>query len=137
MGDSAWRSKGSLIVAWIATCLAILAAVWPGMESFAEGTRAEYDPTVALTAVTAIGLVWYTYITSQTLFHGRLTWEAAQARAADDARDRRESSATAVLAELLHLTARLRNLGEHQGAVIPSSWIATRRPPGGESRPAD
>ena len=106
MGETAQRNKGSLILAWIATGLATLAAVWPGIEAFAEGTRADYDPTIALTALTAIGLVWYTYITSQTLFHGRVTWETAQARAADEARERRESSATAVLAELLHSPTR-------------------------------
>ena len=66
--------------------------------------RAQYDPLVALTTVSVIGLAWYTYFTRQAIVE-------PLAREEERVGERRAALATAVLSELSTLMARLRRLG--------------------------
>jgi hypothetical protein len=90
---------------------------WSGLSALLQGTSAAYEPMVALTSVTVVGLVWYTYFTRQTLEHAR------QSRVQDENRHR-ESMATAMLAEMHGLTARLKNLSSHGPSAGTAEFIS-------------
>lgn len=87
-------------VAWSASVLAVIFGLAPAFSG-----PAEFDPIIALTVLTVLGLVWYTYFTRQTLEHSRQT-------AVDTVKVRKRALSTAVLAELWGVTARLRVLRE-------------------------
>jgi hypothetical protein len=92
------NSPAPLVVAWLATG----AAAGFGVATRLVG-RATFDPIVALTSASVIGLAWYTYFTRKGI---------VDAGARDDARtdERRKSVATALLAELSSTVGRVRNL---------------------------
>jgi hypothetical protein len=86
--------------------------------------RTDYDPTLAITTLAVIGAAVLAYFARETLLaqwealdytrkHDREVREAADIQQAQDLSRRRANLATAVLAELAFLTARLRNAFEH------------------------
>jgi hypothetical protein len=106
------RSRAPLVVTWIAT---VVSAAF-GLAG-AVGGSGTFDPVVALATVTAIGVAWYTYFTRQGI---------AEARARDEhsLRERRTSVATAVLAELANVTARLQNLRRFGASEATRDFVA-------------
>jgi len=100
--------RPAYLVAWLATAGTIVLATWPAMAS--QGSV--YDPSIALTALTVVGLVWYTYFTRESLEHSRNQFMTQRRMANEEAIRYRESLATAVLAELLPLLPRTRSFVE-------------------------
>ncbi len=96
--------------------MAVLLAVWPALSA-GLGETATYDPLVALTSLTAVALVWYTFFTHQTLEHARRTALEQSQRLADERTRQRQSIATAVLAELRTVCGRLATI-RSQGPTV-------------------
>jgi hypothetical protein len=109
-----------LWLARLATGIAILLAFWNALRP--GGENVVYSPTVALTCLTGIAIIWYTYFTWQTLEHARSAVQLENNRIAADRKQRRESLATALLYELKWVG----QLCEH----VIKSWR-----PGGPSMP--
>lgn len=106
-------SRAPLALAWLATVLAIVLALIPA----AIFRRAQYDPLVALTAATVIGLAWYTYFTRQGIVEVRTREERGALQS-------RRAVATAVLAELANTLPRLCEIA-HGGDAEGSLAVAT------------
>lgn len=111
------------VLAASATALAILFAIWPALASGFGKDAAAYDPIVALTSLTAVGLIWYTYFTYQTLDHARRSALELSERIEADRTRQRQSLATAVLAELQVVCARLETI-RSQGPTTAPEIIA-------------
>ncbi len=111
-------------MAWTATAAACAFGVWDGVGAILTGAGAALDPVLALTSITVIGLVWYTYFTRETLEHARASNADDRQRSKDRERLERESLATAVLAELFGITARLANLATKGPSAATSRFIS-------------
>jgi len=98
-GDGSVSSQVPLALAWLATVLAFVLAVAP----VAIFRHVQYDPLIALTAATVIGLAWYTYFTRQGIV-------GARAREEERFVQSRRAVATAVLAELANSLPRLSDI---------------------------
>jgi hypothetical protein len=94
-----------LALAYLASAAAALFATAPRIAG-----PAVYNPMVALTALTAIALVWYTYSM-------RWTVEKVAEREAQTISRRRVSSCTAMLADLARVVSRLKVMTQ-TGAVM-------------------
>lgn len=105
-----------LVLAWAATIAAVLSSVWIAFRP-PRGAIAAYDPIVALTMLSVVAIVWYTYLTRETLEHARASEERSREQ-------QRKALATAVLAELWSVIARLRVL-RNQGPGQMSPEILT------------
>lgn len=92
-----------LVTAWLATITTIVLALLPSVIQLRAGYETLYSPTIALTAVTVMAVIWYTYFTQQTLEHARRTSKNSIDR-------QRRSLCTAVLSELRDLAPRLKNV---------------------------
>jgi hypothetical protein len=104
-------SVAPLVVTWIAS----IASVGLGIGARLFGA-ATYDPVIALTTVSAVGLAWYTYFTRKGIVDAAMRAEAQLI-------ERRTSIATAVLAELASLTARLKNLHDEGPSAAKPEFV--------------
>lgn len=101
------KRRTAALLAWSATFLSCLFALGNWISARFVSSMVRFDPTVALTALTVVGLSWYTYFTYETLEHARGTAQEREKQEAEDLKRERESLATAVLAELRETSARL------------------------------
>jgi hypothetical protein len=105
-------SRASAIASWCFTVIAVTLAVLPGLLF----RRAEYDPIVALTMLTVVGVVWYTYFTRQAL--------RVPAALNDEKNDKlRRAIATAVLFELAGVTERLKTVVANGPSGQPDDFL--------------
>ena len=96
IGPSRW----SQAIATVGTLAAVLAASWRGVTSeLAHGTGTSVDPTLALSALTVIGLVWYTHYTRESLRQLRHSYQHLEEEKLSDAKQQRESIAFAISIE--------------------------------------
>ena len=107
------RNRAPLVFAWVATAASAFCAVLPAVIG-----RATYDPLVALAAVSAVALVWYTYFTREGIEDARLRQNEEEER-------KRQSLATAVLAELARLIPRLQRIYESGSSAATPEFISS------------
>jgi hypothetical protein len=96
-----WATK----LAWAASFAALLAAV---ASAFLDGPHnVAYDASVALAALNAVVVVWYTFLTRRAFDIPRQIAEDERRSSEEHDRLEREAAATALLVELHVLTGRL------------------------------
>lgn len=102
-----------LYVTWAATAASVVLGVLP---LALRGSRS-YDPMVALGVAGSIGLAWYTYFTRQGVVD-------AQSREDRSRTEQRSGLATAVLAELQVVVARLHAVAQHGASAATADFIS-------------
>jgi hypothetical protein len=109
--------SGAEVIFLTASFFTLVFAFWDCLPIGRKAGRPVYDPMVALTAMTVIALIAYTYFTRQTLEHSREMYRRDEER-------RRRSITTATLAELRYLTARLQNLAHLGSSAATAGFIS-------------